>query len=124
MTRAQPRFTRALMAKDEVYPTVGALARAIEAIRLKQPRDHRGLALKPVTLSPRGAMYPAAAAVEVQSLDLEGNPHHLVGYAIIPGKVGNEAASVLRHALAAANTAHGGGELLVADPDAGREAQR
>ena len=109
-------FTRALIAPDEHHPTLGALARRIQALRLARPSAERGLELKPVRLGERGVR-PATEAVEVNALDAGGNPQVLLGYAFAAGRTGAQLEQALRHALAT-EAAPG----LVADPDAGRDA--
>ena len=109
-------FTRALIAPDEHHPTLTALARRIQALRMARPRAERGLQLRSERLGERGVR-PAAEACAVHALDLEGNAETLLGYVLISGKTGREIEQILRRALADVAP-----PALVADPEAGRDA--
>jgi hypothetical protein len=104
-------FTRSVMEKDEAFPTLGSLARRIHRLR-----GDRGVQLVPELLGERGVR-PAVQAVTINALDRDGNPHSLIGYAILAEKQGPDAASALQHALDAAAP-----QGLRLDPEAGRDA--
>ena len=108
MTRKPHRFSaRYFTSTDIGFADLKGVARHIDRLR-----QGGAVQMTPCTLGSRGCTAPEAA-VEINLLDADGNPHKLLGYAILDGLVGNRAAEALRRAMEPK-----GGRLLALDPDA------